>query len=120
MPFARRIADGRERRMKAVWKRSSVMALLSGGAALLVGATLVFQANAGVAPALALPALMFLFTVGPPALLGVACVGAVWGRVAGMVGFALFAPCAASVAVWCVLVCYIRSGRRLGVGGGPG
>ena len=66
---------------------------------MLVGTTLLQRAHFGVPPVMGIAALVFLFTVGLPAVLGVAVVAAVWGHVPGLVGFGLFVPCAVVIAL---------------------
>jgi hypothetical protein len=66
---------------------------------LLLGAWLVHRANFGMAPPVSFLTLTFLFTIGLPAVLGVAGVASVWGHLPQLIGFSLFVPCAAVVAL---------------------
>jgi hypothetical protein len=85
--------------VKPILNRPWLCALVTGTATLLLGAWLVHRANFGMAPPVAFLTLTFLFTIGLPAILGVAGVAAMWGHLPPLVGFSLFAPCAAVVAL---------------------
>jgi hypothetical protein len=66
-------------------------ALATGGVALVIGVILLQHANEGIPAALGWGAWIYLFTLGLPTVLGVACVATVWG---GGLGLGWFGPTA--------------------------
>jgi hypothetical protein len=85
--------------VQAILNRPLLCALITGTASLFLGTALLQRAHFGIPPAMSLAALVFLFTVGLPTVLGVAVVATVWGHVPGLIGFDLFIPCAVVLAL---------------------
>jgi hypothetical protein len=74
---------------------------------LAVGASAVLGSDAGLAAWIAVPALLWLATLGAPTTLGVLLVASLWGKVPGLSGIGAFLACGAAVGLMLEIVACI-------------
>src|SRR5262249_15412661 len=92
-------------------KHPVVVAIALWALTLGLGTGAVLGANAGLPVWLALPALIWLATLGLPTTLGVLLVASLWGRVPGLSGIGPFLGCGAAAGLGLEIIACVGVNR---------